>query len=123
MSAKPKFFAFRQNNSFGSFDHDPEAGIGLTVWIEALDHVHANERAEAIGLYFYGCDNGTDCPCCGDRWIPVGEREPDTKEFPTLCGNRWREMDGDESPTLEWKTPSYIHPLNGRFKAAVKVQS
>ena len=121
MNANTKFFAFRQNNSGGSFDHDPDAGIGLAVWIEAVDASHANDRAEAIGLYFDGCESGTDCPCCGDRWYPVSEPDSDIKDYPSLYGEQWREAEADEAPTLDWGIPSYIHPLSGGFKAAVKV--
>ncbi len=62
------FYHFSQNNSGGSFTFDAKRGITHHVIIEAKDDAHANERAESIGLYFDGCDDGPDCPCCGDRW-------------------------------------------------------
>jgi hypothetical protein len=78
---KPRFFHYRQNNSGGSFDYDDARGIGIDVWVEAMDPMQADDRAERIGLYWNGCDDGRDCPCCGDRWYPTygkGEDEPDT---------------------------------------------
>jgi hypothetical protein len=63
-----KFWEFRQNNSGGSFDFDKSAGITHFVFIEAPSMDEAIIRAEAIGLYWDGCDTGRDCPCCGDRW-------------------------------------------------------
>ena len=63
-----KWFGFKQNNSGGSFDHDPESGIGYAIYVEADDAEHANYRAKRIGLYFNGCASGRDCSCCGDRW-------------------------------------------------------
>jgi hypothetical protein len=99
------FYTFNQNNSGGSFDHDPNAGIGYCVCVEAANETDANQRAEQIGLYFNGCDSGMDCDCCGDRWY-----------------EQWRE-EGDETPTLYgkpltggWGLPSYIHYLDGRVE-------
>lgn len=59
------FFQYTQNNSYGTFDYDEEAGIGPYVIVEADDAVGADWRAERIGLYF---DGEGDCPCCGNRW-------------------------------------------------------
>lgn len=67
---KTKYFEFNQNNSGGSFEVDEKAGIGHSVIIEANNAIHANAIAENIGIYFNGCDSGSDCPCCGDRWDP-----------------------------------------------------
>jgi len=121
MNVKTKFFAFRQNNSGGSFRHEPSEGIGLTVWVEAVDAAHANARAEIIGLYFDGCRSGIDCSCCGDRWNKVYSN--DSGESPALYGESWREAKDGEDATLDWGIPSYIHRLNGDFKAAVKVSA
>lgn len=62
------FYSFNQNNSGGSFVLDKKAGITHFVIIEAKSVEDANQRAEAIGLYFDGCNDGRDCDCCGDRW-------------------------------------------------------
>ena len=61
-----KFFHFRQNDSFGSFGLFK--GPAKHVVVEAENASDANDRAENFGLYFDGCRNGLDCPCCGDRW-------------------------------------------------------
>lgn len=69
-----KFFEFKQNNSGGTFDIDDNAGIGPCVWIEAIDVDDAARRAETIGIYFDGVEDGRDCDCCGDRWYrPYGD--------------------------------------------------
>ncbi len=59
------------------------------VLIQARDGSHADERAESIGIYFNGVDDGTDCECCGDRWCPqyAGEK-------------------GDETPMVYGKPPT-----------------
>lgn len=97
------FYAFRQNNTGGSFDYDNERGITEVVIVEADSAEEANNRAEQIGIYFGGVDSGDDCPCCGDRWYGVwdkGDLEP------SLYGR----------PIKETKRPAWIH-----FKDGTKV--
>lgn len=68
------FVTYRQNNSGGGFDIDVDRGISVNVIVEAGTVSEANERAQSLGIYFNGCDDGMDCPCCGDRWYePYGE--------------------------------------------------
>ena len=110
-----RWFEFSQNNSGGSFTHDAEAGIGYSVWIEATDSNHAAERAEAIGLYFDGIDDGRDCECCGDRWYRPWRESGDA--LPLRYGKVYQQA-GEEGPQLDWGIPSYIHPLDGPFYAA-----
>lgn len=117
MSAPLKFFTFRQNNSGGSFDHDAALGIGITVFVQAVDASHAEARAELIGLYFNGCADGTDCSCCGDRWSAPWE---DGAVEPSTYGDSWVPVSEGHEPTLDWGIPSYIHYLDGSFKAAMK---
>lgn len=79
-----KFYEFRQNNSGGSFDIGN--GLGRVVWIEALSADDANNRAEAVGIYFDGCEKQRDCECCGDRWYRASEHDgvdalPDDAEY------------------------------------------
>ena len=81
-----KFYTFDQNNSGGSFDFDEEGGITHHVVIEAYSSKHANSISEEKGIYFYGCDEGRDCPCCGDRWYPV--YNCDGKVSPSVCGKK-----------------------------------
>lgn len=73
------FFCFNQNNSGGSFAFDEKSGLTHYVVIEAANQSSANARAELIGIYFNGCDDGQDCPCCGDRW---SEAWDDGKDSP-----------------------------------------
>lgn len=71
------FFHFNQNNSGGSFDIDED--VAHNVIIEARDAHEANQKAESIGIYFNGVDDGRDCECCGDRWYSAwgeGNAEP-----------------------------------------------
>lgn len=61
-----KFFQFDQNNSGGSFITNDK--VCHRLFIEADSVEEAVEKAENLGCYWYGIDNGMDCPCCGDRW-------------------------------------------------------
>ena len=63
------FYLFSQNNSGGFFEVNDK--VCHFVIIEADDYRFANIIAEDIGIYFDGCENDTDCPCCGDRWDRV----------------------------------------------------
>lgn len=119
MSRVTKWWTFDQNNTGGSFDHDESAGIGYKVWIEAHSADEASARAQDIGIYFDGCRDGTDCPCCGDRWYePWGDGDISPKFY----GDAVRPAQGDEAPSLNWEIPSYMHPLNGQFSAVVIVE-
>ncbi len=104
-----KFWTFNQNNSGGSFNHEPDRGIGYRVVVEALDAKDAVARAERIGLYFNGCDSGRDCSCCGDRWSDYMD-EDDGTDTPT---NGY----GSDPVKGGWGIPSYIHYLDGRVEA------
>ena len=75
-----KFFMYNQNNSGGSFDFDEDTGITHYVIVEAESGREADAKFEGIGGYFDGCENGGDCPCCGDRWYPA-EGEPVATAF------------------------------------------
>jgi hypothetical protein len=61
-----KYFLFRQNNSFGTYNVDKN--LAEYVVIEAKSVNDSNKRAENIGIYFDGCRDNIDCSCCGDRW-------------------------------------------------------
>lgn len=68
-----KFFEFSQNNSGGSFHVDEH--VTHRVLIEADTEEEAIRKGEELGMYWDGCENGIDCPCCGDRWsTPWGEK-------------------------------------------------
>lgn len=79
-----KFFCYVQNNSGGVFQVDDK--VTHYVIIEATDAQHANTLAQRVGIYFNGCDDGTDCSCCGDRWYPA-----------------WEEEEGDDAPLIYGK--------------------
>lgn len=100
MANAGKFYEFRQNNSGGSFDIDDARGIGPRVWIEALSAVDADQRAQAVGIYFGGVEGGMDCECCGDRWYPAWD---EGYECPRL------------SPEYDfgWHDTVYVHRMDG----------
>lgn len=108
------FYTFLQNNTYGSWSYDPNAGIGPVVIIQASDADAANEIADVIGIYFDGCSEGRDCKCCGDRWYMVGESD----------GSATPEVFGE--PALEYKSLyrhdphkvghlGFIHYADGRI--------
>lgn len=77
-----KYYHYSQNNSGGSFVHDEY--LSIHVVIAAHNTEHADERAEALGIYFDGAEDGSDCPCCGDRWFRVYGH--DGRDFPHVYG-------------------------------------
>lgn len=108
------FFHYHQNNSGGSFG--PPA---INVIVEAESKEQADSKAEEIGLYFDGCNNRIDCPCCGDRW--------------------YRAYDGDRTPQMygesvfsfsknfyDWSTPEIpfvrVYYSNGKIKTVKKAK-
>lgn len=103
------FYCFPQNNTKGVFLFDRNAGITDYVIIEADTPYDANEKAESIGIYFYGAnDDEIDCPCCGDRWEPVTAL--DGKPFPSLYG---QDVTKTESKSKE---DIAIHYLSGKIE-------
>jgi len=70
------FYIYDQNNSGGGFDVDDR--VTYSVIIEADSADEANRKAEDVGIYFDGTeDGGPDCPCCGDRWYRAWSNEGD----------------------------------------------
>jgi len=63
---KTKFYEFEQNNSGGSFVVNER--ICHRIIIEAETEQQAIQKAEQLGCYWNGVEEGLDCPCCGDRW-------------------------------------------------------
>ena len=109
------WYYFDQNNSGGSFDHDPSRGIGYGLFVEANSADEANSRAEDIGLYF---DGYGDCECCGNRWSSAWR--DDGNPEPTRYGERWRAVKDGENGDTEWGINLYIHPLDGKFSVATR---
>jgi hypothetical protein len=104
-----KFYTFNQNNSGGCFVADKKRGISEFVIIEALNADDANTRAENIGIYFNGCEDGNDCPCCGDRWYQVSES--DAEKIPSLYGKPVEEAEAGWS-----RKDVFIHYMDGKIK-------
>jgi hypothetical protein len=105
------FFTYNQNNSGGDFDIDERAGIAHYVLIEADSASEADERAEEIGLYFNGVDEGRDCECCGDRWYSPASY--DIAEVPSVYGKpvvRCSELPS----SYRWDLCA-VHPKDGPF--------
>lgn len=102
------WFEYSQNNSGGSFDIQPQYGIGPRVWIEAASGEDADERALNLGIYFDGCEKGYDCDCCGDRWYP--QWGDSGEEYPEI----------NSQYDFNWHSEVYLHPLEGSFVAAGK---
>jgi len=114
-----KFFTFSQNNSGGRFKHDPKAGIGHYVIVEAKDADDANRRAEKIGLYFNGVADDRDCECCGDRWSEQWSNEG--KDTPCIYDTDV--SDGTYTPSWIGRgLDSYIHYIDGTIKTVKEQQ-
>ena len=94
------FFTFHQNNSGGDFIVDGD--VSYYVVVEAHNAEEANERAEKIGIYFDGCADGTDCPCCGDRWGRAWKNE----------GTNTPQIDGE---IVSQKSPGVFSRIEGIF--------
>jgi hypothetical protein len=108
------FYDFRQNNSGGGFDFNADDGISVHVIIEANSAEDANERAENLGLYFDGCDDGRDCECCGDRWYSAwGEGDA----VPSMYGTPVGEAEAYMLWAPEGVAEAYVHYLDGRVEA------
>lgn len=87
------WYEYHQNNTGGSFVEDDD--VGAWVWIEASSADEANSRAQSrAGIYFDGCDDGMDCPCCGDRWYPAWK--DDGSEKPEIYGTRLTRRKGSK---------------------------
>jgi hypothetical protein len=110
------FFHFNQNNSGGNFVFDEQRGIGHHVIVEADNYKQANRIAEDIGLYFDGCADDIDCPCCGDRWYEQYKENGD--EVPSIYGTPVHEAD----QWIDWnpgKPTAFVHYSNGLIESVV----
>jgi hypothetical protein len=68
---KTKFYSLTQNNSGGSFIVDDILCHRLII--EATNEEEALCKAEQLGCYWNGVEEGYDCKCCGDRWYPYAD--------------------------------------------------
>ena len=74
-----KWYLFDQNNSGGSFVVDDK--LCHRVFIEAKSFDDAVEKAEELGCYWNGVEDGRDCPCCGDRWNKWDDDPVDLEKY------------------------------------------
>ena len=95
-----KFFTFNQNNSGGVFD-----GPAMYVIVEAINAKHADQVAEQYGVYFNGCESGTDCHCCGDRWSRTWDEKGD--DVPTIYG---KAVEASKVDSLRASWSKRFHP-------------
>lgn len=117
------FYTFNQNNFIGQFVYDEN--LTEYVIIEARNASEAESRAQSIGIYFDGCEDGRDC--CGDRWYACAESYG--REVPTVCGEPTIPFDGsgqgfffrDDAEIDGAKGPVVIHYLDGRIEWADRV--
>ena len=107
METKAKFYTFIQNNSGGSFDVNDS--VCEYVIIEAVSAEDANMRAENIGIYFNGCEDGYDCDCCGDRWI--AQYSDDGNDIPSIY-----DTPVANTYTSWYRSGCIIHYLDGRVE-------
>lgn len=110
------FYTFMQNNSGGHFTIND--GVAEVVIIEAYDVKDANRRAERIGVYFDGVENGHDCECCGDRWhmqYEYGQKDEGT-EIPEVYGRTIEEYLDDR---WSFGKKVYVYHKDGTKKVYV----
>lgn len=99
------FYTFDQNDSGGSFDGPTH------VIVEADSADHANERAQDVaGIYFDGCDTGTDCSCCGDRWYRAHAHDGDNipQLYSVFLGENLEEQATDSPDNFQYLYPGDI---------------
>lgn len=97
-----RWFVFNQNNSGGRFHINDAEGIGPRVWVQATNPKQANDVAERIGIYFDGCEEDRDCPCCGDRWYRVWKSEKGSET-----------VEINEDYDFGWHDTVYAHSMDG----------
>ncbi|MEV2286968.1 hypothetical protein ABND12_17985 [Paenibacillus larvae] len=99
------YFTFYQSNP-GGFTIVNDSVCDVVI-IEADTADQANKKAEEIGIYFYGCSTGNDCPCCGDRWDEQYSDDKGTEE-PEIYGVPVYEIEGGL-----FMSQAYIYRLDG----------
>lgn len=107
------FFTFSQNNSGGHWQESED--LSHHVIIEAMSASEADDKLEAIGGYFDGCESGMDCECCGDRWYRQWNHSKVTTE-PEVYGRHPRDYVTSKK-LFAWTKPGkevVIHYLDGR---------
>lgn len=110
------FFCFDQNNSGGRFVRTD--ALDDDVIIEAPDVKSATEKALTIGIYFDGCDDGQDCPCCGDRWSEPWRDEGTAA--PEVYGEVVTDLSSEREPE---KRSIVVHYADGTVKYGARPKS
>lgn len=110
------FYKFSQNNSGGSFIVNEQ--VGQYVIIEADNYNEANRLAqEKAHIYFDGCEDGTDCNCCGDRWYSTYD---DGDEVPMIYDKTVEEFQEDPGiPSITKEISIHIYYKDGRHENIV----
>lgn len=107
-----KFYEFSQNNSGGSFVVDDK--VCHRLFVEAESEDEANSIAENLGCYWNGVDEGSDCPCCGDRWYsgyPIDLESRSSRNWPFEMFVDKKKSEGalesviERYKGFEWNTP------------------
>ena len=104
---KTQFYEISQNNSGGSFVTNDK--LCHRLFIEAESSDEASSIAEDLGCYWDGCDTGSDCPCCGDRWYrPWSSDGIDLEEMNTEWNgyevNEWVKNSSKETAIEDFKS-------------------
>ena len=96
-----KFYTFMQNNSGGVFHINDYVSHVLVIEAKSYDEAERVAK-EYAGIYYDGCDDGVDCPCCGDRWYPSWDQTG--HDVPTVYGEPLSEYrDGWAKYYVLWK--------------------
>lgn len=113
------FYEFNQNNTGGSFITDEK--LCHRVVIEANDAKEAIDLAEDMGVYFNGCDDGIDCPCCGDRWYEPYNEDTYPKKYGENIVNTPEDYYQVLADQYGWTTPdARIFYLDGKVNEVFK---
>lgn len=112
------FYTYSQNNSGGVFHINNV--VGHYVIIEAEAPEGADKKAEEIGIYFNGCDDERDCPCCGDRWYKQWDSGEDV---PMIYGDtidKYVPNMGDEHIHIYYADGKHEHVVVNKKKKEAK---
>jgi hypothetical protein len=85
---KMREYEFIQHASPSMLESHPKKVI-----ISAENAEEANKFAEKQGIYFDGVINGSDCPCCGDRWSRAIDETKTIILYNHACG--WQDDSED----------------------------
>lgn len=107
-----RFYEFSQNNTGGSFVTDSK--LCHRLFIEADSVRDAIDKAEDLGCYWNGVEEGYDCECCGDRWYPstdAVDMDNENKRYGGYQISEW--VTGNETPE------NALNDLVSRYKGSV----